>query len=67
MTNFGDPYIVVEDGDYRRSRELYLTHRYEGRDLDMAYAEKTLQYVYDLGPPGPPGDDGGRRPRAAVV
>jgi stage V sporulation protein R len=48
MTNFGNPTIVVEDGDYRRSRELYLTHRHEGRDLDTVYAEKTLQYVYQI-------------------
>jgi stage V sporulation protein R len=48
MTNFGNPTIVVEDGDYRRSRELYLVHRHEGRDLDTVYAEKTLQYMYQL-------------------
>ena len=45
MTNFGNPLIVVEHADYRRSRELYLRHRHEGRDLDPLYAEKTLAYV----------------------
>lgn len=48
MTNFGQPYIVVEDGDYRRGRELYLKHCHEGDDLDVAYADKTLKYVYRL-------------------
>jgi stage V sporulation protein R len=48
MTNFGQPYIVVEDGDYRRGRELYLKHRHEGDDLDLDYADKTLKYVYQL-------------------
>ncbi|MDA8185106.1 MAG: SpoVR family protein, partial [Actinomycetota bacterium] len=48
MTNFGNPYIVVEDGDYRKSRELYLKHYYEGREIDIDYAEKTLQYVFQL-------------------
>ena len=48
MTNFGVPYIVVEDGDYKRNRELYLKHCYEGQELDIRYAEKTLQAVYDL-------------------
>ena len=48
MTNFGQPYIVVEDGDYRRGRELYLKHRHEGDDLDLDYADKTLRYVYQL-------------------
>src|SRR6266545_555018 len=48
MTNFGQPYIVVEDGDYRRNRELYLKHCYEGQELDLGYAEKTLRYVERL-------------------
>lgn len=43
MTNFGYPYIVVEDGDFRRNRELYLKHCHDGRDLDVKYAQKTLQ------------------------
>ena len=30
MDNFGLPYIVVEDGDYRHNRELYLRHRFDG-------------------------------------
>ncbi len=48
MTNFGVPYIVVEDGDYRRNRELLLKHSYEGQELDLKYAERTLQAVFDL-------------------
>ncbi len=48
MTNFGNPVILVEDADYRRNRELYLKHSFEGRPLDMPYAEKTLQYIYRL-------------------
>jgi stage V sporulation protein R len=48
MTNFGDPYIVVEDGDYKQNRELYLKHHFEKTPLDINYAEKTLQYVYTL-------------------
>jgi stage V sporulation protein R len=48
MTNFGFPYIEVLDGDYDRNRELYLRHRYEGVELDMKYARKTLEYVHKL-------------------
>jgi len=48
MTNFGDPYIVVEDGDYKQNCELYLKHMYEGTPLDTGYAEKTLQYIHQL-------------------
>ena len=48
MTNFGDPYIVVEDADYKQNRELYLKHHFEHTPLDVGYAEKTLQYVHTL-------------------
>ena len=48
LVNGGFPYIVVEDGNYRRNGELYLKHRHEGRDLDLYYMEKTLPYVNRL-------------------
>lgn len=48
MTNFGNPYIVVEDCDYRGNRELYLHHMYEQQEIDIDYAEKTLRYVFQL-------------------
>jgi stage V sporulation protein R len=48
MTNFGFPYIEVVDADYNRNTELYLMHRFEGVELDMNYARKTLEYVYTL-------------------
>jgi stage V sporulation protein R len=48
LTHGGIPVIHVEDGDYNRRGELYLQHRHEGRDLDMPYAERTLQHVYRL-------------------
>jgi stage V sporulation protein R len=48
MNNFGSPYLVVENGDFRGNRELCLVHVFEGQELDMNYAEKTLQHVYLL-------------------
>jgi stage V sporulation protein R len=48
MTNFGFPYIDVLDGDYDRNHELYLRHRFEGVELDMKYAHKTLEYIFKL-------------------
>lgn len=48
MTNFGHPYLVIDNGDYRGNRELYIKHFYEGQELDLHYAEKTLQHVYVL-------------------
>jgi stage V sporulation protein R len=48
MTNFGFPYLQVEDGDYNGNRELYLKHCYEGTELDMRYARKALEHVQTL-------------------
>lgn len=48
MTNFGFPYLEVEDGDYNGNRELYLKHCYEGTELDMRYARKALEHVQTL-------------------
>ncbi|WP_028594184.1 SpoVR family protein [Paenibacillus assamensis] len=46
--NGGFPYIVVTDGDYQRSGELYVTHQYEGVELDLKYVERTLPYLFTL-------------------
>ncbi|MFC7391652.1 SpoVR family protein [Scopulibacillus cellulosilyticus] len=46
--NGGYPYIVVENGDYMKSGELYLKHRYEDMELDIKYLEKVLEYIYQL-------------------
>src|ERR1051325_2329763 len=48
MTNFSFPYIVVTDGDYRRNRELYLKHLYEGSELDLDYARRVIEHVHTL-------------------
>jgi stage V sporulation protein R len=48
MTNFGFPYLEVEDGDYNGNRELYIKHRYEGTELEMRYARKALEHVHTL-------------------
>ncbi len=44
----GHPRIVAADVDHHGSRELYLQHRHDGRDLDLEYAERTLQRVAQL-------------------
>ncbi|MED1788056.1 MULTISPECIES: SpoVR family protein [Brevibacillus] len=46
--NGGFPYLIVQDGDYLRSGELYIKHLYEGLELDVKYVEKTLPYVFTL-------------------
>jgi len=46
--NGGFPYIVVDNGDYSRNGELYVTHQYEGTELDPHYLENVLPYMYQL-------------------
>ncbi|MBP1976558.1 stage V sporulation protein R [Cohnella thailandensis] len=46
--NGGFPYLVVTDGDYQRNGELYLSHRFEGSELDLKYIERTMPYVVQL-------------------
>lgn len=53
MTNFGEPVIKVAVGgrDYNGNGELYLVHKCgekEEQNLDIAWAEKTLRYIYEL-------------------
>jgi stage V sporulation protein R len=42
------PVIKVVDSDYQSNRTLLLQHDHDGRDLQLEYAEKTLQYVQQL-------------------
>ncbi len=48
MTNFGQPFIYVEDGNYNNRGELYLRHRHEGVDLKMDYARETLRNIHKI-------------------
>ncbi|MFL5731738.1 MAG: SpoVR family protein [Chloroflexia bacterium] len=48
MANFGNPTILVEDGDYHHNGELYLHHVFDGNELDLTYSEKTLEHVHTL-------------------
>ena len=43
LTNFGQPFIYVEDGNYQNRGELYLRHRHEGTELKQDYARDTLR------------------------
>jgi stage V sporulation protein R len=48
LTNFGQPFIYVEDANYNNRGELYLRHRHEGVDLKMDYARDTMRNLYKL-------------------
>ena len=42
LTNFGQPFIYVEDGNFENRGELLLRHNHEGIDLKMDHARDTL-------------------------
>jgi stage V sporulation protein R len=42
LTNFGRPFIYVENGNYHNRGELYLKHEYQGVELRQDYARDTL-------------------------
>jgi stage V sporulation protein R len=48
LTNFGQPILEIVDANYDNRGELYLVHRYEGVDLDIAYAQETMSNLYRI-------------------
>jgi len=42
LTNFGRPFIYVENGNYHNRGELYLKHDYQGTELKQDYARDVL-------------------------
>lgn len=45
LTNHGQPYIYVVDGNYSNRGELYLAHKHLGVDLDLKYAAECLSNI----------------------
>jgi stage V sporulation protein R len=43
LTNFGEPFIYVEDSNHGNRGELLLAHRHEGVDLHQDHARATLE------------------------
>lgn len=48
LTNFGQPLIEVEDGNYLNRKELLLAHTHYGVDLDVNFASETLRNLYAI-------------------
>jgi stage V sporulation protein R len=48
LSNFGQPYVYVEDGNYRNRGELYLTHRYDGIPRRMDHARDTIENLFKV-------------------
>jgi stage V sporulation protein R len=48
LTNRGQPLITVRDGNYKNRGELFLSHEFNGVDLQLGYARDTLQCLTRL-------------------
>ncbi|HXE55726.1 MAG TPA: SpoVR family protein [Tepidisphaeraceae bacterium] len=48
LTNMGQPFIYVVDGNYCNRGELYLAHRHNGLDMEIKFAVETLKNVYKI-------------------
>lgn len=48
LTNFGQPIIEVEDGNYMNRKELLLSHVHYGVDLDVNFANETLRNLFAI-------------------
>jgi stage V sporulation protein R len=48
LTNFGQPIIEVEDGNFMNRKELLLNHVHYGVDLDVNFANETLRNLYAI-------------------
>lgn len=48
LTNFGRPFIFIEDANYKNRGELHLKHRHEGLDLRLNYARDTMANIFKI-------------------
>ncbi|MFM8270620.1 MAG: SpoVR family protein [Pseudomonadota bacterium] len=48
LSNFGQPIILVEDGNFQNRGELLLSHQHEGLDLEYDKATETLKNIYSI-------------------
>jgi stage V sporulation protein R len=48
LTNVGQPFIYVVDGNYANRGELFLAHQHNGMDIEIKFALETLKNIYKL-------------------
>ena len=48
LTNRGQPFIYVTDGNYQNKGELLLGHKHQGLDLDVKWARETMAALSDV-------------------
>jgi stage V sporulation protein R len=48
LTNMGQPFIYVLDGNYANRGELYMAHKHNGLDIEIRTAVETLRNVFKI-------------------
>lgn len=48
LTNMGQPFVYVTDGNFQNKGELLLLHKHQGLDLDIRWARETLRSFSEL-------------------
>ncbi|HEX8916663.1 MAG TPA: SpoVR family protein, partial [Humisphaera sp.] len=48
LTNMGQPFVYVLDGNYANRGELYLAHQHNGPDIDIKYAMESLKSLHKI-------------------
>ncbi len=48
LTNRGQPFIYIVDANFQNKGELLLWHKYQGLDLDVAWAKETLSALSEI-------------------
>jgi stage V sporulation protein R len=48
LTNMGNPFITIVDGNYENRGEMYLKHRFDGVELRPDYARATMENLYRM-------------------
>jgi stage V sporulation protein R len=48
LTNLGQPFIYVMDGNYQNKGELLLWHKHQGLDLDVKWSKETMRALAEI-------------------
>lgn len=48
LTNRGQPFIYVTDGNYQNKGELLLMHKHQGLDLDVRWSRETMRSLSEI-------------------
>ncbi len=48
LTNLGQPFILVSDGNFQNKGELLLWHKHQGLDLDVKWSRETMRAISEI-------------------